>query len=340
MEEAHGDAGSSQQQGPLFKGLAADEKDVGVTEIESLCMECERNGMTRLLLTKIPMFKEVVVSSFQCLHCGASNSSIQSGAAIEDRGVKYTFRVQEIEHLNRLIVKADTASLYIPELDFEIPAHSQEGSITTIESILIKSVEGLEKEQPVRKALHPDLAAKLDVFIGQLKMCAQLKHPFTVVIDDPAGNSYIENKLAPHADPQLNMVHYVRSEQQNKQLGAVTATKGESSSSTTGADGSEASVDEMHVAGGEAEPISKDEVVSFPTNCSHCNSPTETRMKLVDIPHFKQVVIMATTCSYCGYKSNEVKSGSGVSETGTRIKLKLAHISDLSRDLVQVNIFA
>ena len=59
-----------------------------------------------------------------------------------------------------------------------------------------------------------------------------------------------------------------------------------------------------------------------------------------DIPHFKQVVIMATTCSYCGYKSNEVKSGSGVSETGTRIKLKLAHISDLSRDLVQVNIFA
>ena len=59
--------------------------------------------------------------------------------------------------------------------------------------------------------------------------------------------------------------------------------QGESSSSTTGADGSEASVDEMHVAGGEAEPISKDEVVSFPTNCSHCNSPTETRMKLVGI---------------------------------------------------------
>ena len=50
MEEAHGDAGSSQQQGPLFKGLAADEKDVGVTEIESLCMECERNVSLLLLL--------------------------------------------------------------------------------------------------------------------------------------------------------------------------------------------------------------------------------------------------------------------------------------------------
>lgn len=45
------------------------------------------------------------------------------------------------------------------------------------------------------------------------------------IIDDPAGNSYIENKLAPHADPQLNVVHYVRSEQQDKELGATAATK-------------------------------------------------------------------------------------------------------------------
>ena len=45
---------------------------------------------------------------------------------------------------------------------------------------------------------------------------------------------------------------------------------------------------------------------------------------------------MATICSYCGYKCNEVKSGSGVSETGTRIKLKLTNLADLSRDLIQV----
>ena len=41
MEEARGDTGSAQQ--PLFKGLAADEKDLGITEIESLCMKCEGN---------------------------------------------------------------------------------------------------------------------------------------------------------------------------------------------------------------------------------------------------------------------------------------------------------
>ena len=60
--------------------------------------------------------------------------------------------------------------------------------------------------------------------------------------------------------------------------------QGESSSSAAGA---ESAVDETHVVGDEGEPVSKDEVASFPTNCSHCNSPTETRMKLVGILHFR-----------------------------------------------------
>ena len=57
----------------------------------------------------------------------------------------------------------------------------------------------------------------------------------------------------------------------------------ESSANTADADSSESSVKEVHVESGKAEPVTKDEVVSFPTNCSHCNSPTETRMKLVGI---------------------------------------------------------
>lgn len=62
-----------------------------------------------------------------------------------------TFSIFSTQHLNRLVVKADTASVQIPELEFEIPPCTQEGSITTVESILKQAVEGLEKEQPVRK---------------------------------------------------------------------------------------------------------------------------------------------------------------------------------------------
>jgi zinc finger protein len=58
--------------------------------------------------------------------------------------------------------------------------------------------------------------------------------------------------------------------------------------------------------------------MTFPGNCPNCNVPGETRMVAVgnlslvsfnvsDIPFFKEVIIMATNCDTCGYRSNEVK---------------------------------
>ena len=35
-----------------------------VNEIESLCVQCEENGITKLFLTSIPHFREVVVMAF------------------------------------------------------------------------------------------------------------------------------------------------------------------------------------------------------------------------------------------------------------------------------------
>ncbi len=50
----------------------------GVTtdEIVSLCMECNENGVTRFMYTKIPMFKEIILSSFTCDHCGNKNTEV------------------------------------------------------------------------------------------------------------------------------------------------------------------------------------------------------------------------------------------------------------------------
>jgi zinc finger protein ZPR1 len=58
-------------------------------------------------------------------------------------------------------------------------------------------------------------------------------------------------------------------------------------------------------------------------------------MHIVDIPFFKETIIMATTCDACGYKSNEVKSGGPISQKGKIIKLTLNHIDDLSRDILK-----
>ena len=55
------------------------------------------------------------------------------------------------QDLNRQVVRADSASLSIPELDFEVPANTQEGSLSTVEGIVTRAVEGLEQEQPLRR---------------------------------------------------------------------------------------------------------------------------------------------------------------------------------------------
>ena len=47
------------QMEPMFVNIS-DESEV--TEIESLCMNCHENGSTKILMTKIPFFKEMTIS--------------------------------------------------------------------------------------------------------------------------------------------------------------------------------------------------------------------------------------------------------------------------------------
>ncbi len=56
----------------------------------------------------------------------------------------------------------------------------------------------------------------------------------------------------------------------------------------------------------------------------------------IDIPHFKEVIIMSTNCDDCGYKNNEVKVGGAVSMHGKKITLKVTEKEDLSRDVLKV----
>lgn len=41
----------------------------------------------------------------------------------------------------------------------------------------------------------------------------------TIVLDDPCGNSYVQNLMAPEEDPQLKISHYERTFEQNEELG-------------------------------------------------------------------------------------------------------------------------
>ncbi|XP_032724441.1 zinc finger protein ZPR1 [Lontra canadensis] len=298
----------------LFRPISAEDEEQQPTEIESLCMNCYRNGTTRLLLTKIPFFREIIVSSFSCEHCGWNNTEIQSAGRIQDQGVRYTLTVRAQEDMNREVVKTDSATTKIPELDFEIPAFSQKGALTTVEGLISRAISGLEQDQPARRANEEAVAKRIDEFIVKLKELKQVASPFTLIIDDPSGNSFVENPHAPQKDRALVVTHYSRTPQQEEMLGLQA----------------EAPPEEKP----EEEDL-RNEVLQFNTNCPECNAPARTNMKLVQIPHFKEVIIMATNCENCGHRTNEVKSGGAVEPLGTKITFHITDPLDLTRDVLK-----
>lgn len=283
-----------------------------------------------MLLTKIPFYKETIIASFSCEHCGHENNEIQPAGEIEPNGCRITLQVKTPKDLNRRVVKSDRTGVKFVELDFEIPPQSQKGEVTTLEGVIDRSITGLEQDQVVRRVEHPDVAAQIDEFIIKLRSLKSVETPYTVVFEDISGNCRIENLNAPNPDPECKMTHFVRTKEQNHELGMFTQTElnDEEKPATNilqPIKENEWSLDELH-----------GEVLQFQTNCSNCQTKCDTNMKLTSIPHFKDVVIMSTNCEACGVRTNEVKSGGGIEDQGVKITIKIDSREDMSRDVLKV----
>lgn len=313
-----------------LEGGEAPEEEAGeeqeqrlVDEIESLCMNCHANGITRLLLTRIPYFREIILMSFYCPHCSFKNSEIQSAGEIQEKGSRYELRLRGMPDFARQLVKSDTCVVKFIELDLEVPAGR--GQLTNVEGLLTMVLEDLAIGQEARKEQMPEVYAKVDEILTKGKaMVAGESFPFRLSLDDPAGNSWIEPDQKDGVG-KWSKVEYPRTPEQNEALG-LGQDEEEAAAATTG---------QPTKADFEDDDIVPNEVYSFPATCPGCNKHCVTHMKMVEIPHFKQVVIMSTVCDHCGYRSNEVKTGGEVPEKGKKITLKVDNATDLARDILK-----
>lgn len=181
----------------------------------SLCMACGESGDTRMLTTKIPFFREIIVCSFECETCGDTNNEVTFGGEIQEKGIRYTLEVKDKSDLNRSVIKADTAMVCVPSLELEIPARSQKGGITTVEGLLSKAAENLGMYQKERMQDAPEVGVAVGrVIMGLYELAGAETFPFTLIVDDPSGNSFVENRMAPSKDPQLEVTHYERNPMQ------------------------------------------------------------------------------------------------------------------------------
>ncbi|KAK9778050.1 hypothetical protein AB5N19_02567 [Seiridium cardinale] len=297
-------------------GHEDDTEVKAVEEIESLCMNCHEQGTTRMMLTMIPYFREVIVMSFSCEKCGFANSEIQAAGVIQPKGTRYELRLTDSADFERQVVKSDSAVVKFIELDVEVPAGR--GQLTNVEGLLTTIIDDLELGQEARKEQTPGIYPKVAEIIAKGRsMLAGQSFPFRVSVDDPAGNSWISPDMKDGVGKWAKR-DYVRTPDQNEALGLGHVESVLEATQTT-AD----------------EDIIPDQVYAFPATCPGCMRPCTTNMKMVDIPHFKAVVLMSTTCDDCGYRSNDVKTGGEIPELGKKISLKVESDIDLARDILK-----
>ncbi|EIM86612.1 zf-ZPR1-domain-containing protein [Stereum hirsutum FP-91666 SS1] len=349
-----------------------DDDERAVQVIESLCMSCREQGQTRMLLTSIPYFREVIIMSFRCEHCGFENNEIQSAGSIRPEGTVYTARILARSDLDRQVVKSATCTVTLPEYELTIPP--SKGQLTTVEGIVRDIVRDLSLDQPLRRIQEPETYAKIQTLVDKLKLiladngddedewdgegkakgsveggelgkkdllkAAQKDAPmpmFTIKLDDPSGNSFIEF-VQSMSDPKWNLRTYHRTKEQNIALGLVAADQapedGDGKQLQSVAEGAEGEGEGEEGIGGGADG-QNEEIFVFKGICSSCGHDLDTLMKKVSIPYFKDILIMSTNCDRCGYRDNEVKSGAAISELGKKITLKVEDREDLSRDILK-----
>lgn len=310
-------ATSGAVQDPKPEIIRAEMNENGLYEIESLCMNCRDDGMTRILPIKIPFFKEVLLESFSCDNCGFKNNTVKSAGEIQPKGTKYTFRLTTQDDFQRQVIRSDHGVFKIEDIDLEMPPAP--GQYTTLESMFSKVLTDLQYDQPARKDQAPEVYQALEVIISKLKaMLSGNSFPITVTLNDISGNSFITPSTSDKGDKYIR-TDYVRSHAQNVELGLAAEN--------TDAPAERDVMADVDIVDGE--------VYELPAECPACTKHCTVNMKKVNIPHFKEVIVMATVCEHCGYKTNDIKTGGAIPEKGKKITLHIENTTDLSRDILK-----
>ncbi|MCO5572514.1 hypothetical protein L7F22_026269 [Adiantum nelumboides] len=234
-----------------------------------------------------------------------------------------------------------------------------------VEGVLLRAAEEIGALQEERKKVDPSQAEALDRFLVKLRSYAAGESSFTFVVSDPAGNSFIENPYAPGSDPLLSVKFYDRNSAEQAALGflvdpslegpSVNFSKPEERASQEthkyvpagtqkvphGAVGAQlahraiAQGNSADVASSLFKYSAPEEVMTFPSTCGACAAYCETRMYATNIPYFKEVIVMASTCDTCGYRNSELKPGGSIPLKGKKITVNVLSHKDLSRDLIK-----
>ena len=339
----------------------ASNNDTGITILESLCINCQENGETRMLLVNIPFYREVVVSSFECPSCHFKNSEVQSFAEHQDYGIEFKCKLYTKEDLSRRLVKSEYGVIKIEQLGLEIPAETQKGKLSTIEGFIQNTYEGIKYmlENGCYDSAPKETIDKLSDYLDKLSAAMEGNIlPLDIHLRDPSGNSHIENPHAPNKDYNLHVTYFPRTKEDFVAMGYAE----EDAIKTIEQDFKEKGIrpeyrpiNKINKRNFEVfksdSTISKNlldltdglkyddnlvdnkNFVAIESLCSSCYQPGFLKHCFIEIPFFKEIIISCFSCDHCTSKFVDVKGGGGISDKATKITLQVKCAADLNRDM-------
>jgi zinc finger protein len=200
--------------------MVADD-NMDVLHFPAKCSACGWPSETRMHILDIPYFKEVVIMSTVCESCGYKSNEVKAGGAVSDLGRRITLNITEVDDLSRDILKSETCGLSVPEIDLELMPGTLGGRFTTVEGLLQQVHDELQQRFEFNKGDSADTEGKtrFQTFLDNLAQLIQGTLHATLILDDPLANSYLQNLYAPDPDPNLTIIDYERTFDQNEDLG-------------------------------------------------------------------------------------------------------------------------
>jgi len=135
----------------------------------------------------IPFFSDILMMCGLCEACGFR---LTDTMILTDRGpVRYEFDVLTIDDLSTRVARSTSATIEIPELGISIsPGPACQGFVSNVEGVLARVEDAIRTT--LLSADDDERQAALDG-LETLANAKEGKVPFTLIIEDPSGNSAI-----------------------------------------------------------------------------------------------------------------------------------------------------
>ncbi|MEM3526160.1 MAG: ZPR1 zinc finger domain-containing protein [Candidatus Jordarchaeaceae archaeon] len=158
-------------------------------EEKSECPCCGRKSLESSLTSlNIPYFHEIFLIKFQCALCGYVARDFLNTRY--GRPIRCTYKIEKEEELNARVIRATTGTIRIPELGATIePGPASQAFVTNVEGVVTNILDVAEAAR--EWAESEEEKRNCDAAIENIRKAKSAEIPFTLIIEDPFGNSMI-----------------------------------------------------------------------------------------------------------------------------------------------------